>query len=39
VPEQKIEPVEWTVREIVLVHSLLGRTEHRPLARWTLGNA
>lgn len=39
VPEQKIEPIEWTVREIVLVHSLLGRSEHRSLARWTLGNA
>jgi 2'-5' RNA ligase len=39
VAEQRIEPIEWTVREIVLVHSLLGRTEHRHLARWTLGNA
>lgn len=39
VPEQRIEPIEWTVREIVLVHSLIGRTEHRHLACWTLGNA
>ena len=39
VPEQLIEPIEWTVREVVLVHSLIGRTEHRHLARWTLGNA
>ena len=37
VPEQAIEPIEWTVRELVLVHSRLGRTTHRPLARWTLG--
>ena len=39
VPEQRIEPIEWTVREVVLVHSLIGRTIHRHLARWTLGNA
>jgi 2'-5' RNA ligase len=36
VPEQHIEPIEWTVREVVLVHSLLSRTTHRPLARWSL---
>jgi 2'-5' RNA ligase len=36
VPEQHIEPIEWTVREIVLVHSLLGRTTHRHIARWSL---
>jgi 2'-5' RNA ligase len=36
VPEQPIEPIEWTVRELVLVHSLLGRTEHRHIARWSL---
>jgi len=39
VPEQPIEPIEWTVRELVLVHSLLGRTTHRHLARWSLGSA
>jgi 2'-5' RNA ligase len=38
VPEQRIEPIEWTVREVVLVHSLIGRTTHRHLARWTLGD-
>lgn len=38
-PEQIIEPIEWTVREVVLVHSLLGRTTHRHIARWTLNNA
>jgi 2'-5' RNA ligase len=26
-----IEPISWTVREIVLVHSLLGKTEYRLL--------
>jgi 2'-5' RNA ligase len=36
VPEQRIEPIEWTVREVVLVHSLLGRTTHRHVARWPL---
>jgi 2'-5' RNA ligase len=38
VPEQRIEPIEWTVREVVLVHSLIGRTTHRHIARWSLGN-
>ena len=32
-----IEPIAWMVREIVLVHSLLGQTTHRPLARLPLG--
>jgi 2'-5' RNA ligase len=36
VAEQAIEPVTWTVGGFVLIHSLLGRTEHVPLARWTL---
>jgi 2'-5' RNA ligase len=31
-----VEPVAWTVREFVLVHSLLGRTKHIPVARWPL---
>jgi 2'-5' RNA ligase len=39
VPEQVIEPIEWTVREVVLMHGLVGRMAHRHLARWTLGNA
>ena len=38
VPEQRIEPIEWTVREVVLVHSLIGRTTHRHVARWLLGD-
>jgi 2'-5' RNA ligase len=36
VAEQEIEPVRWTVGGFTLIHSLLGRTEHIPLARWTL---
>ena len=36
IEEQFIEPVRWTVREFVLVHSLHGRTKHIPLERWSL---
>ena len=36
VSSRSIEPVSWTVREFILVHSLLGRTRHVPLARWAL---
>lgn len=36
VPEQPVEPVRWTVSEFMLVHSLLGRTQHLPLGRWPL---
>jgi len=36
VDEQAVEPVRWTVREFVLIHSLLRRTQHIPLARWPL---
>lgn len=31
-----VEPITWKVREFALVHSLLGRTEHRVLGRWPL---
>lgn len=34
--EQEIEPISWTVSEFVLVHSLLGRGRHIPLARFPL---
>jgi tRNA(adenine34) deaminase len=37
VAEQAVESFTWTVGEVVLVHSLLGRTRHLPLARWSLG--
>jgi 2'-5' RNA ligase len=36
-PMRDIAPITWTAREIVLVHSLLGRTTHRHLARLPLG--
>lgn len=39
VAPQPIEPIAWTVREFVLVHSLLGKTEHRILGRWPLRTA
>jgi 2'-5' RNA ligase len=35
-PSMLIEPIEWTVSEFVLVHSLLGKTTHRVLARFPL---
>jgi 2'-5' RNA ligase len=31
-----IEPIGWKVREFVLIHSLLGRTQYRVLGRWPL---
>jgi RNA 2',3'-cyclic 3'-phosphodiesterase len=37
VEEHDITPIEWTVKEVVLVHSLLGRTTHRHVARLPLG--
>jgi len=36
VAEQALPPIRWTVGGFTLVHSLLGRTEHIPLARWAL---
>ena len=36
VAERPIEPIGWTVSDVVLVHSLLGRTTHRHLARLPL---
>ena len=36
VPVRAIEPIAWRVGEFALVHSLLGRTRHVPLARWPL---
>jgi len=38
IAEQPIEPIEWTVREVVLMHGQPGRTMHCPLARWPLGH-
>ncbi|MBX9945455.1 MAG: 2'-5' RNA ligase family protein [Reyranella sp.] len=39
VAEQPIERIGWTAREVVLVHSLLGRTIHRHLLRLPLLSA
>lgn len=36
VPEHGIEPVCWTATEFVLIHSLVGKTEHLVLGRWSL---
>jgi len=36
VPEQPIEPVAWTVREFVLMRSLLGMSRYETLGRWPL---
>lgn len=32
-----VEPISWTVRDFVLIHSLLGQTKHVHLGRWNLG--
>ncbi len=32
----KIEPIAWTVRDFVLIHSVLGKTQHIHLGRWPL---
>jgi len=31
-----VEPVTWTAREFVLIHSRIGLTQHIPLGRWSL---
>lgn len=36
VPPCSVEPVAWTVREFVLIHSRVGLTQHIPLGRWSL---
>jgi len=35
-PEQVVAPIQWTVSEFVLIHSLIGKTRHIPLERWPL---
>ena len=35
--EEPVDPFSWTVNELVLVHSHLGKTRHDHLARWALG--
>jgi 2'-5' RNA ligase len=36
VKPRAIAPMVWTVRDVVLVHSRLGKTEHIHLGRWAL---
>lgn len=36
IPEQSVTPVSWTVKEFVLVHSLLGQSRYIVLGRWPL---
>lgn len=36
IPDTNLEPITWTVREFVLVHSLVGKSRHNHLARWRL---
>jgi 2'-5' RNA ligase len=39
VREQPVAPVSWTVRDFVLIHSLVGRARHIRLGRWPLNGA
>jgi 2'-5' RNA ligase len=32
-----IDPITWTVRDFVLIHSQLGKTTHHHLGRWPTG--
>lgn len=34
---REVEPVRWNVTEIVLIRSLVGKTEYQELGRWRLG--
>jgi len=36
VPEQSIAPLAWTVRDFVLIQSLIGQGRHVVLGRWPL---
>lgn len=36
VAEQAVEPLSWTVSDFALVHSLIGKTRHTVLGRWSL---
>ena len=36
VAEEPVEPLRWTAREFVLIHSRVGLTDHKVLARWPL---
>jgi 2'-5' RNA ligase len=36
IDERTVDPIGWTVDELLLIHSLIGRTEHRVIGRWPL---
>ena len=36
IPKTAIEPINFTIREFVLVNSLLGRGKHEVLRQWRL---
>lgn len=36
IDRQSIRPISWTVRELVLIHSVLGQLRHVTLGRWPL---
>jgi 2'-5' RNA ligase len=33
---REVTPVEWTAREFVLIHSLIGKARYEVLGRWPL---
>ncbi|WHO73262.1 2'-5' RNA ligase family protein [Rhizobium sp. BT03] len=35
-PTSLDQPVSWTAREFLLIHSLLGKSEHHIIDRWPL---
>ncbi|MBB2751362.1 UNVERIFIED_ORG: 2'-5' RNA ligase [Rhizobium aethiopicum] len=35
-PASLDQPVSWTAREFLLIHSILGKTEHHIIDRWPL---
>jgi 2'-5' RNA ligase len=37
IPETPIEPINFTIREFVLVNSLIGQGRHDVLRRWPTG--
>lgn len=38
-PDQPVDPVRWTARELLLIHSFQGEGRHEILARWPLAGA
>lgn len=37
IPLQSVDPITWTVREIVLIRSVIGESRYEHLGRWSLG--